>query len=342
MSGDNQRMILARRPVDLPGREHITIETCPDQPLRDDEVRVRVDYVALSPWQGQRMKDFKNYTTPFEIGELIDCDMLGTVIERGPLPAAGFDLGQTVTGRLGWRRRAEARPNDLQAVDGLDDPTLWLTALSSPGLTAYTALDLYGRTIPGQTMVVTSAAGAVGGYAVQLGKLAGMTVIGIAGGAEKCAYVENTLGADRCLDHRADDFAAALATALPDGAHQVFDTTGGPITDQVFENLAKHARVLIGGRTASNNSPTPASDPVNMRQLWAREAVVYGFSRYSYPERWAFARERMLALCQAGKIRAGHHLVDGFENTPDALGDMLAGKFFGKVLVRYHGPDGPL
>ncbi|MEC8026288.1 MAG: hypothetical protein VX170_01385, partial [Pseudomonadota bacterium] len=163
MSGDNQRMILARRPVDLPGREHITFETCPDQPLRDDEVRVRVDYVALSPWQGQRMKDFKNYTTPFEIGELIDCDMLGTVIERGPLPPAGFDLGQTVTGRLGWRRRAEARPNDLQAVDGLDDPTLWLTALSSPGLTAYTALDLYGRTIPGQTMVVTSAAGAVGG-----------------------------------------------------------------------------------------------------------------------------------------------------------------------------------
>ncbi|MEC8793936.1 MAG: NADP-dependent oxidoreductase, partial [Pseudomonadota bacterium] len=136
--------------------------------------------------------------------------------------------------------------------------------------------------------------------------------------------------------------AAALATALPDGAHQVFDTTGGPITDQVFENLAKHARVLIVGRTASNNSPTPASDPVNMRQLWAREALVYGFSRYSYPERWAFARERMLALCQAGKIRAGHHLVDGFENTPDALGDMLAGKFFGKVLVRYHGPDGPL
>ena len=97
---------------------------------------------------------------------MIDCDILGTVVERGPTPVAGFDLGQTVTGRLGWRRRAEARPAQLQAVDGLDDPTLWLTALSSPGLTAYTALDLYGRTMPGQTMVVTSAAGAVGGYAV--------------------------------------------------------------------------------------------------------------------------------------------------------------------------------
>ena len=339
---DNAQIVLAERPVDLPSRAHVQIVPAALEALQEDQLRVRIDYVALSPWQGQRMKDFKNYTTPFQIGELIDCDVLGTVVACGPVPAAGFDVGQTVTGRLGWQRFATTGPGALQAVDGLDDPTLWLTALSSPGLTAYTALDLYGRCMPGQTMVVTSAAGAVGGFAVQLGKLAGMTVIGIAGGGDKCAYVKNTLGADHCIDHRSADFAASLAAAVPAGVHQVFDTTGGPIADQVYDNLAKHARVLIVGRTASNNSSTPASDPVNMRQLWAREATVYGFSRYSYPERWAFARDRMLALCQAGRIRASHHIVKGFENTPDTLGAMLSGRFFGKVLVQYHDGDTPL
>lgn len=338
----NAQIVLATRPVDLPGRAHVRIEPVDLPHPLADQVQVRVDYAALSPWQGQRMKDFKNYTTPFQIGEVIDCDVLGTVVARGPDLTAGFEVGQTVTGRLGWRRYAAASPAALQAVGGLDDPTLWLTALSSPGLTAYTALDLFGRCLPGQTMVVTSAAGAVGGYAVQLGKLAGMTVIGIAGGPEKCAYVEQAHGADRCLDHRAADFAEQLAETLVDGAHQVFDTTGGPITDHVYEHLAKHARVLIVGRTASNNSATPASDPVNMRQLWAREATVHGFSRYSYPERWAFARDRMFALCQAGKIRASHHVVKGFENTPDTLGAMLSGRFFGKVLVQYHDATGPL
>ena len=190
------------------------------------------------------------------------------------------------------------------------------------------------RPMPGQTMVVTSAAGSVGGYAVQLGKLAGMHVVGVAGGPDKCRHVVEVLGADACLDHRSQGFADEVSKALPDGAHQVFDTTGGPVADAVFANVAKYARVLIVGRTASNNSDRPDFDPVNMRLLWGREATVQGFSRYSYPERWAFARERMMALCRDGRIRATHNTVEGFKNLPQALHDMLAGKFIGKVLVR--------
>ena len=147
---DNAQIVLAERPVDLPSRAHVQIVPAALEALQENQLRVRIDYVALSPWQGQRMKDFKNYTTPFQIGELIDCDVLGTVVACGPVPAAGFDVGQTVTGRLGWQRFATTGPGALQAVDGLDDPTLWLTALNSPGLTAYTALDLYGRCMPGR------------------------------------------------------------------------------------------------------------------------------------------------------------------------------------------------
>ena len=120
-----------------------------------------------------------------------------------------------------------------------------------------------------------------------------------------------------------------------DGVHVVFDTVGGKVADAVFDNLAKYASVLIVGRTISNNSERPDLDYVNMRQLWAREASIQCFSRYSYPREWAFAKERMTDLCRDGKIVSIDNVLTGFENTPRALGDMLAGKYTGKVMVRY-------
>ncbi len=333
----NHRYTLRTRPRDLPADENFAIETVAVAPPGPDEVLVRVLLAALSPWQNQRLKDFANYTEPFAIGELIDCDVLGQVIAG---EAGGFAVGDLVTGRLGWQEVAPARPEQLARVTSAFPDTLWLTALSSPGLTAYSAMDLFGRPMPGQTLVVTSAAGAVGGYAVQLGKLAGMHVVGIAGGVEKCALVQERLGADACLDHRAPDLGDRLAEAAPDGVNLVFDTLGGDIADAVFDHLAKYAIVLIVGRTVSNNSDTPERDAVNMRQLWAHEATIKGFSRYSYPERWAFARERMMALCRAGRIRSIDNVVEGFEATPGALRDMLTGRYTGKVMVRYAQVEG--
>ncbi|MFM9938194.1 MAG: zinc-binding dehydrogenase [Hyphomicrobiaceae bacterium] len=331
----NRRFVLKSRPVELPESDNFEIEEVPHPALGTGDVRVRVAYVALSPWQGQRLKDFKNYTKPFAIGELIDCDILGEIIEVGGGVSDNSRVGQLVTGRLGWQEYAVAKPHELVAVSNEFAPPLWLTALSSPGLTAYCAMDIFGRPMPGQTMVVTSAAGSVGSYAVQLGKLAGMQVVGVAGGADKCRHVVENLGADACVDHRAKTFAADLAAKLPENAHLVFDTVGGPIADAVFDNLAKYAKILIVGRTASNNSDRPDLDAINMRQLWAREASIQGFSRYSYPERWSFARERMQALCRRGLIQSQHNEVVGFEQTPGALRGMLSGQFTGKVLVRY-------
>ena len=167
-----------------------------------------------------------------------------------------------------------------------------------------------------------------------------MHVVGVAGGAEKCRHVVEKFGADACVDHRAESFAQDLSAELSDGAHLVFDTVGGPIADAVFDSLAKYAKVLIVGRTASNNSDRPDLDPINMRQLWAREASVQGFSRYSYPERWSFARERMQTLCRQGLVQSQHNEVVGFEETPNALRGMLSGRFTGKVLVRYGEVEG--
>ena len=328
----NRRYVLKSRPSDLPDAAHFAIESAPIPTPKAGELLVLILLVALSPWQGQRLKDFENYTKPFQIGELIDCDVLGQVVAGS---CGGFSVGDLVTGRLGWQEYAVAKPADLLAATTDPDETLWLTALSSPGLTAYCALEMFGRPMPGETLVVTSAAGSVGSFAVQLGKLAGMKVVGVAGGDEKCSIVTDRLGADACLDHQEDDLAGHLREVCPEGVHLFFDTVGGPIADVVFDTLAKFARVLIVGRTVSNNSVRPDLDPVNMRMLWAREASIQCFSRYSYPERWGFARERMATLCREGKIIAIDNVVDGFEQTPSALHDMLAGKYTGKVMVRY-------
>ena len=328
----NQRFVLRARLDALPARQHFELQSVPVPSLDTNEVLVEVLMAALSPWQNQRLKDFKTYTKPFAIGELIDCDVLGRVIASR---CDALPIGQQVTGRLGWQTHAVSRPADLLCVEDEFGPEQWLSVLSSPGLTAYAAMDMFGRPMPGQTLVVTSAAGAVGSYAIQLGKLAGMHVVGIAGGARKCDVVIRELGADACIDYGAADFGDRLREACPDGVNLFFDTVGSTVADQVFDNLAKYARVLVVGRTVSNNSTSPADDPVNMRQLWAREASIQCFSRYSYPERWTFARERMKALCRQGALVSINQIVDGFEHTPAALHDMLAGVHTGKTLVRY-------
>ncbi len=332
----NRRFVLTARPDTLPDASHFTIETLPIHAPRQNEVLVKTLLVALSPWQGQRLKDFRNYTKPFEIGELIDCDVLGQVVES---QSAEIAKGTWVTGRLGWQEYALATSQQLTIVNNEFDETVWLTALSSPGLTAYCAMDRFACPMPGQTMLVTSAAGSVGSYAIQLGKLAGMRVVGVAGSDVKCDLVSQQLGADAMVNYHQDDFADQLADACVDGVDLVFDTVGGVVADTVFDNLNKYATVLIVGRTESNNSNRPDQDFVNMRQLWAREASIQCFSRYSYPREWSHARNKMQELYRHGQLKTIDNVIEGFEKTPQALHDMLAGRYIGKVMVRYAHPE---
>ena len=328
----NRRFVLASRPDTLPDDSHFRIETADVTSPEAGEVLVRILLVALSPWQGQRLKDFRNYTRPFEIGELIDCDVLGEVIESR---SDNLAEGSWVTGRLGWQEYAIAEAETLSPVHREFDEQIWLSALSSPGLTAYSAMNLFGRPMPGQTLVVTSAAGSVGSYAVQLGKLSGMRVIGITGSDSKCKAVTDKLGADAAINYQQKDFSERLAKACSEGIDLVFDTVGGTVADAVFDNLNKYAKVLLVGRTVSNNSDRPDLDYVNMRQLWAREASIQCFSRYSYPREWEHAKGVMEALYRQGRIQSFNNVIDGFEQTPHALHDMLAGDYSGKVMVRY-------
>ena len=334
---ENRRFVLRSRPVHLAGPENFELRHCPAPDLEDGQALVRIELAALSAWQGMRTKDFKNFIRPFDIGELISCDTFARVFESrcDTLPT-----GAAVVGRQGWQDYAAVRPEDVSVASDAYTAEEWLTALSSPGQTPYLAFSQKVRPMPGETLVVTSAAGAVGSYAVQLGRLAGARVVGIAGGPEKCAFVRDRLCVDAAVDYRADSFRDDLAAACPDGVNLYFDTVGGPVADAVSENLAKRADILLVGRVAANNSAEPERDMANLRHVWSQEATIHAFNRYAYKELYPLVIERLGALLRAGRLTMHNEVVEGMEKTPAALHDLLSGNHVGKMLVRYTNRDG--
>lgn len=334
----NRKFVLKARPTYLPGPEHFEIKAEALPPLAAGQVRLRLAFAAVSPWQAQRCKDFANYVEPFAIGELISCDMLGEVVESR---AEGWAPGDYAMGRLGWQEYADAAPAALTRCDPAISAGAWMTALSSPGLSAWFGFADHARPMPGETCVISSAAGALGVFAVQIAVAAGMRVIGIAGGPEKQRFVTEELGAEVCLDYQKPGLRDGIRDAAPNGVHVFYDTVGGPVGDAVFANMAKYGRIVLVGRSAANNSDDPSADFANMRMVWARECTIETFSMYSLlPERRAMGRERMAALVQSGAIKPLYTLTDGFESTPQALEDVLAGRLLGKALVRYWQPEG--
>jgi NADPH-dependent curcumin reductase CurA len=321
------------RPVELPGPEHFEITTERRPEPGPGEALIRIEAAALSPWQGQRLKDFRNYTKPFEIGELIDGDVLGRVAQSN---TPDLPIGAKVIGRLGWREYAVTTPGAVEIVPGGQTAKTTLVTLSSPGLTAYAGLNAANRGMPGETLVVTSAAGGVGSHVVQLGLMAGMRVIGLAGGEEKRQIVQDRLGAHVAIDYRAPDLEDQLKAALPNGFDLFYDTVGGALADKIFEHTTKFATILLVGRTAANNSADPGSDMANVRVPWGQNATIIGFNRYDRPLEWAEARMRMERLAADGKINSLVTWAEGFEAAPQALQDMLAGRNVGKTLVRFH------
>lgn len=334
---DNRRYLLRSRPVHLAGPENFELERAPIPEPEAGQALVAIEMAALSAWQGMRTKDFKNFIRPFDIGELINCDVFARVIDSrcDQLP-----VGTAVIGRFGWQDYAVVSPDDVTVAASDYSAEEWLTVLSSPGQTPHLAFSNKARLMPGETLVVTSAAGAVGGYAVQLGLLGGMRVVGIAGGPRKVAFVRDTLGAGAAVDYQSDDFEEQLAAACPEGVNLFFDTVGGPTGDSVLAHLAKHAHVLLVGRVSANNSADPEQDPVNMRHVWSQEATVHAFSRYAYKDQYAQTIDRLGALLRAGQLTMNNNVVDGFEQTPSALNGLLTGQYIGKVLVRYADENG--
>jgi NADPH-dependent curcumin reductase CurA len=328
----NRQITLAARPEGFPQESDFALVETPAPEPGAGEVLVRARWLSLDPYMRGRMSTARSYAKPTELGEVMTGQVVGEVEASRD---SRFAPGDHVVGQLGWQDYAVARGGSLRKIDAtLAPPQVYLHVLGTTGLTAYFGLFDVGRATPGDTVVVSGAAGAVGQVAGQLAKIAGCRAVGIAGGPEKVAELTDLYGFDAGIDYKADDVNAMLKEHCPRGVDVYFDNVGGALSETVFRRLALGARIVVCGQISQYNLVEPELAPRNLGFLIVFRARVEGFLVSDYVHRFGGALERLGRWLAEGKIRYREDVTDGLENAPRAFIGMLNGTNRGKTLVR--------
>jgi NADPH-dependent curcumin reductase CurA len=330
----NRRFLLRERPTGRigPNTFELSEEAVPE--LADGEALVRVDWISLDPTNRTWINDTPTYLPPVGIGEVMRAGGLGEVVAS---KSPRFPVGQTVQGLLGWQEYAvltdSALVTPVEVAEGIS-PSAYLGALGTTGLTAWIGIRDIGKPKQGETVVVSAAAGAVGSIAGQLAKADGARVVGIAGGPEKCALLTDQLGFDAAVDHRADDWAAQLAAATPNGIDVDFENVGGKIMDAVFARLNVGARVALCGLISGYNAEDPPPGPRAFGNLLVQRVTLQGFIVLDHLGRAAEAITEIAGLIAGGRLTPLETVVEGFEQLPTAINMLFDGKNVGKLVVK--------
>jgi NADPH-dependent curcumin reductase CurA len=321
---------LKSRPQGTPTHDNFELKDIELPPLSDGQVRVRNLWLSVDPYMRGRMNDVKSYVPPFQVGEPMDGGAIGEVVES---KAEGLKAGDLVQHMAGWRDEAVVPARTAQKLPDLGaPPERFLGVLGVTGITAYFGLLDAAHAKEGDIVFVSAAAGAVGSVVVQVAKAKGMTVIGSAGGAEKCEFVKS-LGADQVVDYKAGPILKGLAGAAPDGIDVYFDNVGGDHLDAAFALARNNARFAICGMIEAYNSATPMSFRFIQRIIAARISLK-GFIVFDYFPRMAEFYAEMAPWVASGAVKSQETVVDGLENTPDAFLGLFKGENTGKMLVR--------
>lgn len=328
---------LAERPVGEPSHEHFSLETVELPPLEPGEVLVRTIYQSVDPYMRGRMRDAESYAEPWAVGEPMQAGVVGEVLESRH---EALGTGNIVTGELTWSEHAVADGDELRQVDPSMAPvSTALGVLGMPGITAWFGITDVAEPVPGDTVVVSAAAGAVGSVAGQLASQMGARVVGTAGSQAKVDWLTEELGFDAAIDYRAtEDLGAALADACPDGIDVYFDNVGGPITDAVWPLLSVRSRVAVCGQIALYNATEVPTGPRKLAKLIETRATVEGFLVRDYADRYGEAVGRLAAHIERGDLSYRETVVEGFENAPDAFLGLFEGENIGKQLVQVAEP----
>lgn len=330
-----RQIVLAVRPKGQVTPENFRLEDAPMPALPAGGVLVRTLYLSLDPYMRGRMDDAKSYAKPVEVGGVMTGESVTEVIETDH---PGYAKGDIVLAPTGWRTHAASDGTGLRKLDPAMAPiTTGIGVLGMPGFTAYSGLMLIGKPKPGETVVVAAATGPVGSLVGQLAKLAGARAVGLVGGAAKCRYGMEELGFDAMIDHRAPDFAAQLAAACPGGVDVYFENVSGPIWQAVLPLLNLYARVPVCGLIALyNGGGQHETDllPATMRAILRRSLTLRGFINGEFAAHYPEFLKTVSAGIADGRIRYREDITDGLENAPKAFIDLLAGRNFGKALIR--------
>jgi hypothetical protein len=333
LPANNRQVRLRSRPEGIPQAEHFEILAAPVVEPRERQVLVRLDYLSVDPAMRGWVNAVQNYSRPVGIGEVMRSYAVGEVIaSRHP----AWHEGDRVTGQFGWQEYAlldgsaisrKVRETDLP-------PSLALGVLGLNGITAYFGLLDVGEPRPGDTVVVSTAAGAVGSAVGQIAKIMGCRTIGIAGGPVKTALCREAFGYDAALDYKAENaLGERIAALCPGGVDVYYDNTSGPISDAVMPNLAVGARVVICGTASVPNWDPPPMGPRLVRHLLVKRARMQGFVAFDFAHRAEEAIQRLAAWVREGKLAYREDVLDGIESCPDAIAGLYRGDNLGKRLV---------
>jgi NADPH:quinone reductase len=329
----NRKFTLASRPVGMPKESDFKLVESPVLSPNAGEMLVKTLYVSVDPYMRGRMNDAKSYAAPVEIGGVMVGGVAGKVVDSNH---PKFAVGDIVQGEFGWQEYTISNGKGVRKVDPSIAPvSTSLGVLGMPGLTAYFGLLDIGQPKPGETVVVSGAAGAVGSIVGQIAKIKGCRAIGIVGGDDKVSYVVDELGFDGAFNYKTTkNYVEALRPLCPQGIDVYFDNVGGKITDAVIPLLNTHARLSICGQISQYNLEKPETGP---RWLWAlivKQARAEGFLVFQFFDRFAHAAEEMAGWIREGKLKYKEDIVEGFQNLPKAFIGMLEGDNVGKRLVK--------
>lgn len=336
----NRHVILANRPDGKPTTDDFEVVSTPVPEVGRNGVLVRTLYLSVDPYMRGRMRESSradhpwtvSYEESWDVGEPLSGRLVGEVVESDH---PDWDPGDVAYGTLDWAEYGVAKGTQLQPVDTGPAPLpTALGALGMPGRTAYIGLLDIGRPKPGETVVVTAAAGAVGSVVGQIAKLNGCEVVGITGSNEKCTFLTEDLGFEVAINYRTtDNLQAAVSEAAPGGVDLFFENVGGEIGDAVFANLADGATVVVCGQIALYNEEETPTGPRHTWQYISAQARVEGFSIRNYTHRYADVTEQLAEWVAAGDLTTRETITEGLENAPDAFLGLFEGENVGKQLV---------
>jgi NADPH-dependent curcumin reductase len=336
-SAMNRRVLLRSRPVGEPKPGDFDIVAAPLPTPGEGEILCRTIYLSIDPYMRGRMSDRKSYTASVEIGQPMVGGTVSEVVEsRHP----GFAAGDIVLGSGGWQTHHVARAGAAPGPFGplkLDPSrapiSTALGVLGMPGMTAYVGLLDLGVPKPGETVVVSAAAGAVGSVVGQLAKIKGCRAVGVAGAQAKCDYVVKELGFDACISYRAPDLFAALKDACPNGIDVYFDNVGGDVLNTVLRLLNPFARIPLCGLVSQYNATDVPPGP-NWAPLLFNRVTVRGFIVSDHVDRMPAFLTDTAGWLREGRLKYREDVVEGIDQAPRAFIGLLRGENFGKMLVK--------
>lgn len=332
---NNRQILLAKRPVGVPDSSTFTIVKT-DIPIpKENEVLVRSHYLSVDPYMRGRMNNIKSYAKPFQVGEPLTGDSIGEVISSNH---PDFSTGELVTGTFDWADYSIVEGSELQKIPPGAPLTSHLHVTGMTGLTAYFGLLDIGKPKPGETVVVSGAAGAVGMVVGQIAKIKGCRVVGIAGSDKKIAFLKEELGFDEVINYKkVQDIAQELQTVCPNGIDIYYDNVGGKISDAAITLLNFHGRVPLCGQISMLNSENSEMGPRLFTHIVRRSILLKGFIYSDYKEHFEDGRKEIAQWLNEGKIKYKENIVEGLENAPDAFLGLFRGENLGKQMVKVIG-----